>query len=629
MAPKSSSPSGAIPGINNFALKIANVNGSGSASANGLIYKSIFRSGVPVSAKNVFPSNIQGLPTWFEIRASADGHLSRSPVVDIVVAMNPQTIAEDMQSVRSGGCFLFDSTWPLDDEIVREDVNLLSVPLTEMSVEAFPNVKTRLLMKNITYVGALAALLNIDLAILKTLLDETYSRKPALAEANMTAITLSHNFVRDNFDCPLPVHVETIDQTSGNILINGNTACALGCLYAGATVAAWYPITPATSVTDAFRLLCGVYRTDPETGALNATIVQAEDELAAAGIAIGAGWAGARAFTPTSGAGISLMSEFIGFAYFTEIPVVILDIQRVGPSTGMPTRTQQGDILLAAYASHGDTKHIVLFPANPEECFYLSVQAFDLAERYQTPVFVLSDLDIGMNEWMTRKLEWDDSYRPDRGKVLTAAELEEIETFSRYLDVDGDGIAHRTLPGVHPKGAYFLRGSGHNKHGKYTEKSDEYVEIVDRLLRKVTGATGLPRPVIETPERRGKSGKAPGRGGACATGIVTVGSCELAVREAMDALSLDGYSFSYMRIRSFPFGEDVEDFLDAQDRVYVVEQNRDGQLCSLLKLETRCPKEKLVSVRSYGGMPIDARAVLKELKAAMRESEIAETEAEE
>lgn len=619
MSTESSSPSVANPGVNNFALKVANVNGSGSASANSLIYKSIFRSGIPVSAKNIFPSNIQGLPTWFEIRASADGFTSRSPVVDLVIAMNPQTIEEDMRSVRSGGFFMYDSTWPLDDEIIREDVSLLSVPLTEMSVEAFPNVKTRLLMKNITYVGALAALLNIDLAVLQQLLNETYARKPALAEANMTAITLSHEYARDNFDCPLPMHVEPLNRTAGNILINGNTACALGCLYAGATVGAWYPITPATSVTDAFRHLCSVYRKDPDTGRLNATVIQAEDELAAAGMAIGAGWAGARSFTPTSGAGISLMSEFIGFAYFTEIPVVIFDIQRVGPSTGMPTRTQQGDILPAAYASHGDTKHIVLFPGDPEECFYQSVQAFDLAERYQTPVFVLSDLDIGMNEWMTKKLEWDDSYRPDRGKVLTAEELEQVESFSRYLDSDGDGIPARSLPGVHPNGAYFLRGSGHNKHGAYTESAPEYTEVVDRLLRKVeNSASVLPPPVIEYSVGSPTATTSAAAAAQSGVGIVTVGSCDLAVREALQDLINDGESFDYMRIRAFPFADAVQAFLDSHDRIYVIEQNRDGQLCSLLKLETSCAQQKLVSVCTYGGMPIDARAVLTKLKKAMK-----------
>jgi 2-oxoglutarate ferredoxin oxidoreductase subunit alpha len=618
MATQISSRSAAATRTNNFAIKIANVNGSGSASANSLIHKSIFRSGVPVSAKNIFPSNIQGLPTWFEIRVNRDGHVSRSPSVDLVVAMNPQTMAEDMRSVRSGGYFLFDSTWPLDDEMVREDVGLLSVPLTALSVEAFPNVKTRLLMKNITYVGAVAAFLNIELDILKQLLDETYSRKPQLADANMRAITLSYEFVRNNFSCPLPISVERMDRTENQILINGNTACALGCLYAGATVAAWYPITPATSVTDSFRQLCARYRRDPETGMMNAAVVQAEDELAAAGMAIGAGWAGARAFTPTSGAGISLMSEFIGFAYFTEIPVVIFDIQRVGPSTGMPTRTQQGDILMAAYASHGDTKHIVLLPGNPEECFYLSVNAFDLAERYQTPVLVLSDLDIGMNEWISKRLQWDDSYQPDRGKVLGAAELEDVKDYSRYLDVDGDGIPRRTVPGVHPNGAYFLRGSGHNKHGKYTEQSDEYEEVVDRLLRKVSASAGsLPPAVIEYDVGNGGGKPRSARSGVN-TAVITVGSCDLAVREALEMLATDGLRFDYMRVRSFPFATDVEEFLAAHDTCYVIEQNRDGQLRSLLVLETGCRKENLISVTSYGGMPMDAQAVLKKLKAAMK-----------
>jgi 2-oxoglutarate ferredoxin oxidoreductase subunit alpha len=406
--------------------------------------------------------------------------------------------------------------------------------------------------------------------------------------------------------------------TAGTILMNGNTACALGCIYAGATVAAWYPITPATSLTDAFKQLCESFRKDPKTGKLNAAIVQAEDELAAAGMAVGAAWAGARAFTPTSGAGISLMSEFIGFAYFTEIPVVFFDIQRVGPSTGMPTRTQQGDIMTAAYASHGDTKHIVLFPGNPEECFYLSAEAFDHAERYQTPVLVLSDLDMGMNDWMTKRLEWDDAYRPDRGKVLSAWELEEMKEFHRYLDVDGDGIPYRTLPGVHPTGAYFLRGSGHNKYGKYTEKSEEYIEVVDRLLRKLdTAKPHLPAPILE---------RAPGEADDRPPGIITIGSCDLAVREAMERLGREGHRFDYLRIRSFPFHPDVDAFLADHNHSYVVEQNRDGQLRSLLILETDVDKRALTSILSYGGMPIDADAVTEKLRAALRAQAEAERE---
>ncbi|OQX29407.1 MAG: ferredoxin oxidoreductase [Spirochaeta sp. LUC14_002_19_P3] len=591
--------------INDFVLKIANVNGSGSASANSLLYKSIHHSGIPVSAKNIFPSNIQGLPTWYEIRASAEGHVSRSPRVDFFIAMNPRTIAEDIASVSPGGYFLYDSTRPLNKELMRNDVTFLPIPLAELSVEAFPDVKVRMLMKNITYVGAAAAFLNIELSILQTLLNETYARKPSLAEANMKAITMSHKYASENFTCPLPVRVERNETVSNSIIITGNGACALGCIYAGATVTGWYPITPATSIINVFGQLCQRFRRDADTGKLNAAIIQAEDELAAVGIGIGAGWCGARAFTPTSGPGLSLMNELIGFAYFTEIPVVIFDVQRVGPSTGMPTRTQQCDILPAAYASHGDTKHILLLPANPEECFYFTVQAFDMAEHFQTPVLVLTDLDIGMNEWITPRLSWDDNYKPDRGKVLSAEELEKIEKFYRYLDDDGDEIAARTLPGVHPKGSYFLRGSGHNKYGQYTEKSAEYIEVVDRLRRKVqSSAKTLPPPIIETAENK--------------YGVITVGGCHLAVKEALAELAKDGIKLDYMRIRGFPFSPQAEEYIDAHERCFVIEQNRDAQLRSLLILETRAKKSQLVPILEYGGMPLDAQAVTAKLRGAIQ-----------
>ena len=599
-----------IERINDFVLKIANVNGSGSASANGLLFKSIYRSGVPVSVKNIFPSNIQGMPTWFEVRANADGHTARSPRVDLLVAMNPQTIAEDIASVSPGGYFLYDSTWPLKQELNREDINFLAIPLSAMNTEVFPDPKLRILMKNITYVGAIAAFLNIDLKVIKTLVEERYSRRPDLSEANMKAITMSYQYAMSNFQCPLPTRIQRMDKNKNTIIIDGNTACALGCLYAGAAVSAWYPITPATSLTTTFGDLCNRYRRDPKTGKLNACIIQAEDELAALGMAIGAGWAGVRSFTATSGAGISLMNELIGFAYFTEIPVVLFNVQRTGPSTGMPTRTQQGDILPCAYASHGDTKHIMLFPANPEECFYFSVAAFDLAERFQTPVFVLSDLDIGMNDWVSNKLSWDDSYKPDRGKVLSAEDLEKMENFYRYLDSDGDGIPARTLPGVHPKGAYFLRGSGHNKYGRYTEKPAEFMEVVDRLLRKFQSAADkVPAPIVET-------------AGKNQYGIITVGSCELAAREAIELLRKEGMTFDYMRIRGFPFSRQVEEFTAAHERCFVLEQNRDGQLRSLLVLETNTPRSKLLSIPEYGGMPIDAESVAAKLRTAVKKESL-------
>ncbi len=581
--------------------------------------------GVPVSAKNIFPSNIQGLPTWFEIRANGEGHTGRSPRVDIVVAMNAQTMGDDIASLASDGWFLYDSTWPLPPELHRDDVNYLPVPLTALSVEAFPDPKVRILMKNVTYVGALAALLNIDLVIVKQLLQETYAKKKHLSEANMNAVQLAANAVRANFDCPLPAHLEKRDRPESKILLEGNSACALGALYAGATVAAWYPITPATSLTDAFRRFCERYRKDPETGTYDACVVQAEDEMAAAGVVLGAGWSGARAFTPTSGPGISLMGEFIGFGYQAEIPFVVYDVQRVGPSTGLPTRTQQGDITTCVYASHGDTKHIVLMPSDPEECFYLSIAAFDLADRYQTPVIVLSDLNIGMNEWISRRLEWDDSYRPDRGKLLSAEQLEQMEHFYRYLDSDDDGICYRTRPGDHPTGGYFTRGTGHNPYGAYSEKEDDYVENAERIARKVASAAdAVPQPVLlpagerdprvleagegyaATDERR-----AAGNGGGRSTpyGVISVGSCDLGVREGLEWLAEDGIHLDYLRVRAFPFPKSVEQFCDAHEQVWVIEQNRDGQLRSLIILETAVTKAKLRSVRRYGGTPIDAATV--------------------
>jgi len=593
------------PEVNDFVIKVATVNGSGSASANGLLSKSLFRMGIPVSAKNIFPSNIQGLPTWYEIRANSSAHTGRSPNVSLLVAMNPQTFAQDIPAVTSGGYVLYDSTWPIGKDLMREDVTFVEVPLTALSVEAFPDVKVRLLMKNITYVGAVAALLEVDLDVIRELLNEIYATKPHLSEANMKAIGLSYDYVKKSFATPLPFRAQKMNGTEGKVMMNGNTACALGCLYAGATVAAWYPITPATALTDAFQQLCRRYRKDPDTGKSLACIIQAEDEIAAVGMAVGAGWAGARAFTPTSGPGISLMNEVLGFAYFTEIPVVVFDVQRCGPSTGMPTRTQQGDILSSAFASHGDTQHILLFPANPEECFYLSAQAFDFAERFQTPVFVLSDLDIGMNEWMCSPLEWDDSYVPNRGKVLCQRDLEKIDKFYRYLDSDGDGICYRTLPGVDPKGAYFLRGSGHNQFGRYSELASEYVANADRLKKKFrTAANELPEPVICT-AAAGDNARS-SRPRSSDLGVISIGSCDPAVLESIDALAGEGIRLDYMRITAYPFSGKVQQFLDDHERCVVIEQNRDAQLRSLLILETEVAKDRLSSILNYGGLPPDA-----------------------
>ncbi|MEE2804256.1 MAG: 2-oxoacid:acceptor oxidoreductase subunit alpha [Pseudomonadota bacterium] len=592
--------------VNDFVIRIATVNGTGSASANSLLMKAIFRMGIPVVGKNYFPSNIQGLPTWYEIRVTKDAYLSRSGHIDIMVAMNAQTYNDDLVSVQSGGVFIYDSTWRREELHTRTDVTVLPIPLSKLANDAFTGARTRILMRNVTYVGALAALLEIDLNTLKQLLEETFSNKQALIDSNLTAIQIGYDYAREQFDCPLPMRLSHLDQTAGHIMIDGNTAAALGCVYAGATVGSWYPITPSTSLFDAFTDFCKRFRTDTESGTQNYCIIQAEDELAAIGMALGAAWNGARAFTSTSGPGISLMSEFLGLAYFTEIPLVLFDIQRVGPSTGMPTRTQQSDILAAAYASHGDTRHVLLFPSDPAECFELSVKAFDLADRLQTPVIVLSDLDIGMNDWPCPELRWDDSYRPDYGKVYRANELEDLERFQRYLDVDGDGICYRSLPGDHPQGAYLIRGSGHNQAGAYTERSDEYIEVMDRLRRKFdTAATLVPGPIIE---------RIPNADVA----IVSLGSCHGAIQETRDRLAEKGMTSDYLRIRAFPFCDDVRSFIDSHPRVFVVEQNRDAQLRSLLMTETGIAAERLVAVLYYGGEPLSSvdiiDIILKEIK---------------
>jgi 2-oxoglutarate ferredoxin oxidoreductase subunit alpha len=467
-----------------------------------------------------------------------------------------------------------------------------------MCNDNFKGVRTRILMKNICYAGVLAALLDLDLARIRELLAETYAKKPALVESNMQAIQLGYDYAKANFACPLPLRVERMDKTAGHIMIDGNTAAALGCVYAGATVAAWYPITPSTSLMDAFKSFADKLRVDPETGHANFAFIQAEDELAAIGMVLGANWNGARSFTATSGPGVSLMGEFLGLAYYAEVPAVLFDVQRVGPSTGMPTRTQQCDLMAAAYASHGDTKHVCLYPANPEECFYMAVQAFDLAERLQTPIMVMLDLDIGMNDWMCRDLKWDDAWKPDRGKVLGREELEKIEKFHRYVDKDEDGIPYRTFPGVHPKGAYFTRGSGHTQFGTYTEDATEYQIVLDRLVRKFATAKRLvPEPVFQG------SGNAP-------AAIVSIGSCDGAIHEALDVIASRGVQLDYMRVRGFPFGEEVEKFLDEHEIIYVVEQNRDAQLKSLLTLETRVEKSKLRSLLHYSGLPVSSKFIV-------------------
>jgi 2-oxoglutarate ferredoxin oxidoreductase subunit alpha len=599
------------PKNNDFTIRIANVNGTGSASANSLLMKSLFRMGIPVVGKNYFPSNIQGLPTWYEIRVSADEYLARSGRVDIMVAMNAETYKKDLADVAPGGYLIYDSTWPRQSTLTRDDISIIGVPLAKMCNEHFSTARSRILMKNVAYVGVISALLDLDLDIIRESLNTTFAKKASLLEANHQAIDLGFNYAQENFKCPLPFTAESIDQTAGHIMIDGNTAAALGCMYAGATVGAWYPITPSTSVMDAFTGFCEQHRKDPETGKKNYCIIQAEDELSAMGMVLGASWNGARAFTPTSGPGISLMSEFLGYGYFAEIPAVLIDVQRCGPSTGMPTRTQQADIMACAYASHGDTRHVLLFPSNPEECFYLAAQAFDLAERLQTPVIMLTDLDIGMNDWMCKDLEWDDNYVPDRGKVLDADALEKMKKFHRYLDNDDDAIPSRTFPGVHPTGAYFTRGSGHNMYGAYTEDSNEYKDVVDRLRRKwETAKQYVPAPEVDYSEKY-------------RIGIISLGSCDGAVQEARARLRESGVGMNYLRVKAFPFNGEVQDFLDNHDRIFVVEQNRDAQLRGLLLLENEADAAKLVATLNYDGLPIGAKCIVEAINQNLAKGEAA------
>lgn len=597
-------PPAAVAGVNEFAIKLANVNGTGSASTNGLLMEAIFRMGVAVSGKNLFPSNIQGLPTWYEIRVSASGHTARASQYDLMVAMNGQTYDQDIAEVREGGYLLYDDSWPLESDQLRPGVKFLGVPLAQLCADRFDTAAGRALMKNVATAGVLVALLGLPMDEVATLLERRYERHRRLLEDNQAALRLGYEYATAHLSCPLPFHVVRLGPPVGRILIDGNTAVALGAIYAGATVAAWYPITPSTSVMEGFSRLCAQYRQGPEPAEGESRrhdylIIQAEDELAALGMVIGASWAGARAFTSTSGPGLSLMQELLGLAYYTEVPAVVVDIQRAGPSTGMPTRVQQADILAAAYASHGDTQHIVLFPADPAECFYFTVQAFDLAERFQTPVLLLSDLDIGMNDWDVPELTWDDHYRPDRGRVLGREELESVDHFWRYGDADAEGVAARTLPGVSPLGGHLIRGSGHNLRAAYTENPGEYLEVMERLLRKhQAAAPHLPPALVEVK---------PGAD----LGVITVGSCDVAVREAMELIP--DVPLSYLRVRGYPFGDEVRQFIDGHRFCFVVEQNRDGQLRSLLQIETGASGAKLHPVLSYGGLPLTAGWVAGEI----------------
>jgi 2-oxoglutarate ferredoxin oxidoreductase subunit alpha len=588
-----------ITSVNDFVVKFANVNGSGSASANTLFAKSILRMGVPVASRNIFPSNIQGLPTWYEVRVSEAGHIGRRGGVDLMVAMNPQTWDKDVAELEPGGYLFYDSTKPMPRAKFREDITVIGMPLTQICNAEYTDARQRQLFKNIIYVGALSALLDMDVKAIEQLISEQFQGKDKLIQPNVHALHMGRDYALEHLKCPLGITVRRADAVGNRIFIDGNSAAALGAVYGGATVAAWYPITPSSSLAEAFMRHCRRYRHDPQTKEARYAIIQAEDELASIGIVIGAGWNGARAFTATSGPGISLMQEFIGLAYFAEIPAVIFDVQRGGPSTGMPTRTQQSDILSCAYASHGDTKHVLLFPQDPRECFEMGAQAFDLADRLQTPIFVMLDLDIGMNDWLCEPLAWDDRRRMDRGKVMTYEELEAGKDFGRYLDVDGDGIPYRTLPGTHPtRGAYFARGTTKDRYARYSEEGPVYVDNMDRLLRKFETAKKLvPAPIRQ-------NAKHPTR-----FGVLYFGSTTPAMKEALGVLEGRGIHLDTMRLRGFPFSDEVLRFVADHDRVFVVEQNRDAQLRTLLMSEGSIDPARLVPVLHYDGTPITERFI--------------------
>ena len=582
---------------NDFVIRFANVNGSGSASANGMFAKALFRMGVPISTRNIFPSNIEGLPTWFEVRASQDGHRGRREGVDLMVAMNAETYAEDVAAVVPGGFLLHDNSKGLDRRLLRPDINAIGIPIAKLILPEFTNPKQRKLFKNIVYLGALSALLNIDFDVITGMVSTQYKGKDELIQPNIHALELGRRYAKQYLQCPLPIQVRRTHLLDDKIMVDGNTAGALGALYAGATICAWYPITPSTSMAEAFEKYANQLRTDADTGQRKFAVIQAEDELAAIGIVIGAGWNGARAFTATSGPGLSLMSEFLGLAYFAEIPAVLFDIQRAGPSTGMPTRTQQGDVLAAAYASHGDTKHPLLFPATPEESFAFAADAFDLADRLQTPVIVLSDLELGMNDSVSPPLTWDESRKYDRGKVLSRTDLDDIEAFGRYLDVDGDGIGYRTLPGAHPeKGAFFTRGTSRDAYARYTEAPEAYTENMDRLVTKWRTAAEL----VPAPEISGHGHRA---------GVIFYGTTAAPMAEAMARLADDGAHLDAMRIRGFPFAASVAGFIEHHEFVFVVEQNRDAQMKTLLVNELDIDPAKIVPVLYYGGLAISADAI--------------------
>ncbi|PWB62037.1 MAG: 2-oxoacid:acceptor oxidoreductase subunit alpha [Bradyrhizobiaceae bacterium] len=588
-----------LESVNDFVVRFANVNGSGSASANELFARAVLRMGIPVAPRNIFPSNIQGLPTWYEVRVSGAGHLGARGGVDLMVAMNPQTWDKDVASIEPGGYLLYDCTRPLPASRFREDVTVIGAPLTAICNREYQDPRQRQLFKNIIYLGVLAALLDMDVAEIEKLIGEQFKGKDKLIAPNVHALHLGRDWALENVACPIGLRLQRADAVGDRIFVEGNSAAALGAVYGGATVCAWYPITPSSSLADAFTRHCARLRVDPQSKRARYAILQAEDELASIGMVIGAAWNGARAFTATSGPGISLMQEFLGLAYFAEIPAVIFNVQRGGPSTGMPTRTQQSDVLICAYASHGDTKHVLLFPEDPAEAFEFGAQAFDLADRLQTPIFVMLDLDIGMNHRLCRPFAWDDSRRYDRGKVVTAADLEAGEDFGRYLDVDGDGIPYRSFPGTHPtKGAFFTRGTSRDRYAKYTEEGGPYVDNMQRLLRKFETAQDLvPRPVR-------RSSAKPSR-----FGVVYYGSTAPAMDEAVGMIEARGTPVDTLRVRAFPFHQDVADFIGEHDMVFVVEQNRDAQLRTLIVNECETDPVRVVPILHYDGTPITARFI--------------------
>ena len=594
-----------LEAVNDFVIKFANVNGSGSASANELFARAILRMGVPVSPRNIFPSNIQGLPTWYEVRVTERGWLGRRGGVDLMVAMNPQTWNQDLAEIEPGGYLFYDSTRPLPQSKFRDDINVLGMPLTDICNATYDDSRQRQLFKNIIYVGALAALLDMDAGAIAELIGEQYKGKEKLLKPNLNAMQMGRDYALAHLNCPIGLRIKKADAVGNRIFMEGNSATALGAVYGGATVCAWYPITPSSSVAEGFTRHCQRLRVDQDSGKNKFAIIQAEDELASIGIVIGAAWNGARSFTATSGPGISLMTEFIGLAYFAEIPAVLVDVQRGGPSTGMPTRTQQADILSCAYASHGDTKHVLLFPEDPKECFELTAQAFDLADRLQTPVFVMSDLDIGMNTRLCDPLAWDDAKAYDRGKVMSARELQAGKDFGRYMDVDGDGITYRTYPGTHPgRGAYFTRGTSKDRYANYSEAGPDYVDNVQRLLKKFETAKSLvPKPVLTAAQYPARFG------------VIYFGSTGPAMHEALDALAAMGIYVNALRVRAFPFQDEIADFAAAHSKVFVVEQNRDAQLKTLLVSEAHINPASLISVLHYDGTPITARFIVKEIAA--------------